>query len=1319
MANKKEIPIKFTADTEDLKKADKEVKKLSDSAIKKSKTLSRNLKRRFNEVKNSITYLKKEGIDTADVMSRLKNLMSDETIFTKKGIVRSRFTSNQDVENLKMMVEEFKTLGKLSDKLRGNLVSSRSQYSASIRQKAEENAAFNAKMSEAGFQDISNKNVRRLSEKFESLIRKADKFGNKGLSTKTSLATMYSGLEGSFGTLLSSYIEKVEQLQRAYLNTAGGADKLNKELTQLKRNFGNDVDNVVKKYSDGINDANDKLKELAKTMEAESKGQISALQKLSKRAGIYLSYRLINEATVGFENLVKAAFQMETKFADIQSITAATNEDMSKLKTTIFEVGQNSKFTVDELAEATTTLGQAGLSANEINNVLETTSNLAMATGSSLESTVDVMTSAIAVWGLNSEEAEHLADIMVSGMNKTKATLDTFRMSVQYAGSTVAGLNVNFEDFAAVISAAANAGLRSSVIGTGLRAVISELQAPTVRLVENLSKLGITQEDVDIRAIGLIQTLQNLKDSGINASNAYQIFNKRAATFYVSLLGQIDSIEELRKAFSETNVAVKAAGIQMDTASAKFTALKNRMVEGFYEMQQSSRGWIDYLIAGINKVLDLISKIHSGFNYLTMSKTQNALGDTEEFVKGKSKVLLKGKNLESSLTSGKDSYTSDMIKLNNAIAKYNVMAKEEGGITIKQAENVEDLKDKYDELLKVLRGFNLGVSGSINNQISGVYNQAASSGLSDLLSSKQYDRASRSVISERAGWFGNKYKVSEALDKESTELFTEYFEDVKNRLKKGENLESINESYAKKGLSDLQKLILERAITSVKEALKTSNFLSNFLVKDSEEQIKKVVEQNQGNEVTNNWDKLSSENRQLKAKDLNSRINNLLAKGLDERSEAVKALYKQLDELEKINIDLDYKSGNISDVEHTTALRDLETKILNRGKSKYPDGRMPKTDALLEAYKLRIAAAQYPSERASAYRQGALNYLNENSTAGMSELYGYYSNKASKLESLKAGIVNKQTLNDMKKSYGDLFDAVNKGQISVEEADRKSNNVVSTMLSLDKSIQQVEGEFGNLDNVSLDNINEQLSTLNDKLNAIRNSSLSPWEKFAEGWYKTVQEMAKQYDSVSLGKLFAEDVGNGLSNALYEISTSSKSVKESFKDMARSIVEDLNKMIIKMIVFKAIEAGANSFIGIEDMGGTKTGDAPIPTPRPTRGAATGGLVRGGTANRDSVGAKLMPGEYVLKKSAVDALGTNFLNDLNTNAAQTLSNTAAQLGGMSYDNESTSEPSVVNVWVVSKEEEAQMGPNDIIATISRDIRNGGQTKRLIQSVVAGRK
>ena len=56
---------------------------------------------------------------------------------------------------------------------------------------------------------------------------------------------------------------------------------------------------------------------------------------------------------------------------------------------------------------------------------------------------------------------------------------------------------------------------------------------------------------------------------------------------------------------------------------------------------------------------------------------------------------------------------------------------------------------------------------------------------------------------------------------------------------------------------------------------------------------------------------------------------------------------------------------------------------------------------------------------------------------------------------------------------------------------------------------------------------------------------------------------------------------------------------------------------------------------------------------------------------------------------------------------------------YESSSESEPSVVNVWVVSKEEEAKMGPRDVIATIGKDIMTGGQTRRLIQQVVVGRK
>jgi hypothetical protein len=78
-----------------------------------------------------------------------------------------------------------------------------------------------------------------------------------------------------------------------------------------------------------------------------------------------------------------------------------------------------------------------------------------------------------------------------------------------------------------------------------------------------------------------------------------------------------------------------------------------------------------------------------------------------------------------------------------------------------------------------------------------------------------------------------------------------------------------------------------------------------------------------------------------------------------------------------------------------------------------------------------------------------------------------------------------------------------------------------------------------------------------------------------------------------------------------------------------------------------------------------------------------------------------------------LGSDFLNSLNNNANQALSSLS---GGTIIQQ---SEPSVVNVWVVSEKEQAQIGPNDIIATITKDIRTGGTTKKLIQSVMAGRR
>ena len=98
---------------------------------------------------------------------------------------------------------------------------------------------------------------------------------------------------------------------------------------------------------------------------------------------------------------------------------------------------------------------------------------------------------------------------------------------------------------------------------------------------------------------------------------------------------------------------------------------------------------------------------------------------------------------------------------------------------------------------------------------------------------------------------------------------------------------------------------------------------------------------------------------------------------------------------------------------------------------------------------------------------------------------------------------------------------------------------------------------------------------------------------------------------------------------------------------------------------------------------------------------------------------MPGEYVLKKSAVDVIGRDYLDSLNSNAAATLNSSAVDVNNSRDTSESDSKSGggVVNVYVVGQEQQQAMTPSDVLVTITQDMLTGGQTKRLVKSIAMG--
>ena len=1207
-------------------------------------------------------------------------------------------------------------------------------------------------------------------------------------TNKPSVKEVKIKVTGEFGKGFKQITDNIKEINSNIKELISNFDKLGGSLK-------NDLSSPAEKAAKDIDKVNDKLEETSK--DADNAGKKTkvlgkAFEGLGARIRTFAQYRVINAVLQSIKDLGTAAVELESSFANIQAITSASDAEMGKLRNTILRVGEASKYSVEEIAKATTMLGQAGLSADEINNVLETTTQLAAGTGSELSNTVDLMTSALAVWGLNSEEASHLSDVMVTGMNRTKATLETFRMAVQYAGATMASLNVSFDEFASVAAAASNAGLRASVVGTGLRAMTSELISPTKKMVAGLAQLGLSTEDVNIESQGLVNVLYKLKNAGLTAANAYDLFGKRAAQFVLAAQGQLDVVDELRVAFNESGATLKAYGTQMDTISAQATALGNTIKTMAANILDSISWMIKGALKGINKALQGVMWLFSDKDKLKFEEQKKELEDSKNAAKSFYDFI--GQLSERDY--GKDTKKA-MEDLNDVIDKIN----EKFGKTIDYVKDVNDLADAYKRVKDELRDIESEDAENLNeNRL----NRARQ------LIQKSVDVKKLSNIAEQLPIVGMKsgfaapegtplLSYGEARHR-TVERYKEISENYFNRLSSGEKRRDIQNEI--NVMTDTYtKRVSQLALDNIEETLESvGDEFKNYLKSDKAEvELKKIKDEvEKSNESINSYQKsLETKSKELREKEEEQHktllestqltideINSITeeATALAEEMKTRKSeegLKKWKEELSKIGVIKEEEQDSIIQEwfklkQHTLdlfkkLLEDIENKAVkeenaqinvaesqniqssvkaainaiagskmseseyrnlilddiskNNKKPSRPSGDPIREQA--ENFNQRYLAQEsalrnqkYELDKERARREGVKSRFSALSLD--TSLFASQYSKLSDLEDKRTAKAQLNLLESYKKDYEELYKKVESGQITLREADHQSADLISKMRDLEIQTPQAKERFVDLDNVSLEEIQSEIDKTTEETKKLEKEAETTWGQIKGGFQKAVKDMADTYSFASIGKTIAEDLGNGMADALNSIVDGSKSAKDAFSDMARSILQDISKMLIRMAVMKAMFAAFGP-------SGAQVYDSPIGPMMPAANggfipkirAAAGSMVRGGVQGKDSVPALLMPGEYVLKKSAVDALGTNFLNDLNNNAAQTLTNTAANMVQNPYQEESKSEPAVVNVWVVSKEEEAKMGPNDVIATISKDIMVGGQTRRLIQQVVAGRK
>jgi hypothetical protein len=137
--------------------------------------------------------------------------------------------------------------------------------------------------------------------------------------------------------------------------------------------------------------------------------------------------------------------------------------------------------------------------------------------------------------------------------------------------------------------------------------------------------------------------------------------------------------------------------------------------------------------------------------------------------------------------------------------------------------------------------------------------------------------------------------------------------------------------------------------------------------------------------------------------------------------------------------------------------------------------------------------------------------------------------------------------------------------------------------------------------------------------------------FGGGMLQSADQMREEIDTFGnkLGKEIPMNFRDSMVQAMKDISSGTKSVKDGLLSAAAAFLQKINDALMTNMANKIVQPITNMFGNI---------GAPA--------FASGGLISGGSGTKDDVPSMLMGGEFVINKKAVQAYGKDFFNKLNS-------------------------------------------------------------------------
>ncbi|HDX2582364.1 TPA: phage tail tape measure protein, partial [Escherichia coli] len=444
------------------------------------------------------------------------------------------------------------------------------------------------------------------------------------------LATQFKNTERptrAQAKVLESAKRAAEDLQAKYNRLTDSVKRQQRELAAVginTRNLAHDEQGLKNRISETTAQLNRQRDALARVSAQQAK--LNAV-KQRYQAGKELAGNMVSVGAAGVGiaaagtmagvKLLMPGYEFAQKNSELQAVlgVAKDSAEMTALRKQARQLGDNTAASADDAAGAQIIIAKAGGDVDAIQAATPVTLNMALANRRTMEENAALLMGMKSAFQLSNDKVAHIGDVLSMTMNKTAADFDGMSDALTYAAPVAKNAGVSIEETAAMVGALHDAKITGSMAGTGSRAVLSRLQAPTGKAWDALKELGV-----------------KTSDSKGNTRPIFTILKEMQASFEKNRLGTAQQAEYMKTIFGEE--ASSAAAVLMTAAStgkldkltAAFKASDGKTAELVNIMQDNLGGDFKEFQSAYEAVgTDLFDQQEGALRNLTQTATKYVL----------------------------------------------------------------------------------------------------------------------------------------------------------------------------------------------------------------------------------------------------------------------------------------------------------------------------------------------------------------------------------------------------------------------------------------------------------------------------------------------------------------------------------------------------------------------------------------------------------------------------------------------------------------------------------------------------------------------